>query len=187
MASDLEKSRKLTEKNYCTIGTIFESRETRLGSVLASNKLQQLPISTFCRTMSWDSYIDNLIAQSKDAAGNAHVDRACIIGKDGAAWTTTGHANALKVSAEEAKKLATNMAEGGGSFGAEGIRVEGTKYQFLRMDETVALGKKKGEGAITAQMSTTAVVIGHCPEGSQHGNCNKAVGVIADYLISLGM
>ena len=28
--------------------------------------------------MSWDSYIDNLIAQSKDASGMAHVDKACI-------------------------------------------------------------------------------------------------------------
>ena len=48
--------------------------------------------------MSWDSYIDNLIAQTKDASGNAHCDKACIIGLDGSAWTTPGHANALKVS-----------------------------------------------------------------------------------------
>ena len=47
--------------------------------------------------MSWDSYIDNLIAQTKDASGNAHCDRACIIGLDGSQWTTAGHANALKV------------------------------------------------------------------------------------------
>ena len=48
--------------------------------------------------MSWDSYIDNLIAQTKDASGTAHSDRACIIGLDGgAAWTSAGHANALKV------------------------------------------------------------------------------------------
>jgi len=50
--------------------------------------------------MSWDSYIDNLIAQTKDASGETHCDRACIIGLDGgAAWTTAGHANALKVTA----------------------------------------------------------------------------------------
>lgn len=60
---------------------------TRLCNLLLSQK------------MSWDSYLDNLVAQSKDAAGTAHVDRACIIGIDGgAAWTTEGHANALKVS-----------------------------------------------------------------------------------------
>ena len=48
--------------------------------------------------MSWDSYIDNLIAQSKDSYGVAHVDRACIIGLDGGAfWTTSSHPNALQV------------------------------------------------------------------------------------------
>ena len=44
--------------------------------------------------MSWDSYIDNLLAQSKDASGSAHADKACIIGLDGGApWTTAGHAS----------------------------------------------------------------------------------------------
>jgi len=47
--------------------------------------------------MSWDSYIDNLIAQTKDAKGNSHCDKACIIGIDGSMWTTTAHANAFKV------------------------------------------------------------------------------------------
>lgn len=49
--------------------------------------------------MSWNSYIDNLIAQTKDGAGNAHVDKACIIGIDGGAkWTTDSHGSAYKVS-----------------------------------------------------------------------------------------
>lgn len=48
--------------------------------------------------MSWDSYIDNLVAQTKDSSGTPHCDRACIIGLDGGApWTTTAHANAIQV------------------------------------------------------------------------------------------
>jgi profilin len=48
--------------------------------------------------MSWDSYIDNLVAQTKDSCGAPHADKACIIGLDGgAAWTTAGHACSLKV------------------------------------------------------------------------------------------
>lgn len=48
--------------------------------------------------MSWDSYLDNLVQQSKDAGGNLHADKACIIGIDGGGkWTTDGHANAFKV------------------------------------------------------------------------------------------
>lgn len=49
--------------------------------------------------MSWDSYIDNLIAQTKDSAGATHCDKACIIGIDGGGkWTTDAHANAFKVN-----------------------------------------------------------------------------------------
>ena len=59
--------------------------------------------------MSWDSYIDNLIAQSKDAGGTVHVDKACIIGIDGGAkWTTDGHANAYKVGMVVSKDSACN-------------------------------------------------------------------------------
>lgn len=49
--------------------------------------------------MSWDSYIDNLVAQSKDGSGTEHCDKACIIGLDGGApWTSAGHGKALKVT-----------------------------------------------------------------------------------------
>ena len=49
--------------------------------------------------MSWDSYLDNLVSQTKDASGGTHCDKACIIGLDGGApWTTAGHANALQVT-----------------------------------------------------------------------------------------
>ncbi len=69
-----------------------------------------------------------------------------------------------------------------------GIKAVALKYQFLREeDKKIVYGKKKGEGALTMQCSKTAIVIAHCPEGSQQGNTNKAVGVIADYLESLGM
>ena len=69
-----------------------------------------------------------------------------------------------------------------------GIRAAGTKYQFLREeDKKTVYGKKKGSGAITLQASKTAIVIAHCAEGSQQGNVNKGVAVIAEYLESLGM
>ncbi|XP_064652031.1 profilin-like [Lineus longissimus] len=140
--------------------------------------------------MSWDSYIDNLIAQTKDASGNANCDRACIIGIDGgAAWTTAGHANALKLQGQEGVNVAKCFNSKDYSvFMASGIHLEGIKYQFLRAeDDKIVFGKKKGEGAITLQSSKTAIVIGHCPEGSQQGNLNKGVACIAEYLESLGM
>ena len=69
-----------------------------------------------------------------------------------------------------------------------GIHLEGTKYQFLREeDKKIAYGKKKGHGALTMQVSKTAIVLAHCAEGSQQGNLNKGVGVIAEYLESMNM
>ena len=74
------------------------------------------------------------------------------------------------------------------AFMAGGIHAEGTKYQFLRVeDDKLVLGKKKDFGAITMQASKTAIVIGHSAEGCQQGNTNKGVAVIAEYLESLGM
>ena len=140
-------------------------------------------------TMSWDSYIDNLIGHAKDTSGTS-IDKACIIGSDGAPWTSDAHANAFRLSDQERKKIATEMGKGiSADFGACGIMAGGIKYQFLRYtpDDQVALGKKKGEGAITMQASKTAIVIAHTAEGAQQGTSNKAVGVIADYLTSLGM
>ena len=74
------------------------------------------------------------------------------------------------------------------AFMTSGVRAEDVKYQFLREEDTkIVYAKKKGSGALTLQASKTAIVIAHCPEGSQQGNCNKGVGVIAEYLESLNM
>lgn len=74
------------------------------------------------------------------------------------------------------------------AFQAGGIYAEGVKYQFLREEDgKLVLGKKKDHGAITLQCSKTAIVIAHTSEGCQQGNVNKGVGVIAEYLESLGM
>lgn len=140
--------------------------------------------------MSWDSYIDNLVAQTKDASGTAHCDKACIIGLDGGApWTTAGHGKALKLEGNEGPNIAKCFkSKDFTAFMGSGIHAEGTKYQFLREeDKKLVLAKKKGQGAITLQASKSAIVIGHCQEGSQQGNVNKGVAVIAEYLESLGM
>ena len=74
------------------------------------------------------------------------------------------------------------------AFQGSGVRAENQKYNFLREEDgKTVYAKKKDLGAITAQASKTAVVIGHCPEGSQQGNLNKGVAVIAEYLESLNM
>jgi len=139
--------------------------------------------------MSWDSYLDNLCEQSNDSTGKAHCNKAAIISLDGgASWTSPNHPNGLQLSRTEGEKIASMMKSGDfSSAQANGIVLEGVKYLFLREDGKVAFAKKKDQGAITIQKSKTAVVIGHTAEGCQQGNTNKAVGVIADYLESIGM
>ena len=140
--------------------------------------------------MSWDSYIDNLIAQTRDASGAAHADKACIIGiESGAKWTTDWHANAFKLTATEAANIARCFkSKDFTSFQASGILAENLKYRFLREEDgKVVLGKMKGRGSITLQSSKTGIVIAHTPEGCQQGNVNKGVGVIAEYLESVNM
>ncbi|XP_069135044.1 profilin-like [Argopecten irradians] len=140
--------------------------------------------------MSWDSYIDNLRAYSKDSAGGINADRVCIIGLDGAAkWTTDDHPNACRATPDECSNIAKAFrGKDFTPFQAGGIYLEGIKYQFLREeDNKVVMAKKKDMGSITMQASKTAVVIGHCPEGGQQGSLNKGVTAIADYLENLNM
>lgn len=137
--------------------------------------------------MSWDSYIDNLVAYCRDGSGDVHCDKACIIGIDGGAkWTTDGHGKALKLSPQEAAAIAACFkSKKFDGFQEKGIHAEGKKYQYLRgEDGRLALAKVKGGGSLTLQASKTAVVIAHCPEGKQQGTCNKGVASIADYLES---
>ena len=140
--------------------------------------------------MSWDGYIDNLVAQSKDASGTTHADKACIIGLDGGAkWTSDTHPMAIKISGPEASTIATCLKNKDfSSFQSSGVHVENIKYNYLREEDgKLVLAKKKDMGAITIQASTTAIVIAHTVEGGQQGTTNKAVNVIAEYLISVGM
>jgi len=133
--------------------------------------------------MSWDSYIDNLIGHSQEST-----DKVAIIGLDGSMWTTSGHPKAICLSAGESQTIGKVMkTQDYSSFQANGIHIEGIKYQYLKEDDNVVLGKKKDNGAITMQKSKTAVVIGHTVEGGQPGSTNKAVGIIADYLETMNM
>lgn len=135
--------------------------------------------------MSWDSYIDNVVAQAQE--GNC--DKACIIGLDGSQWTTQGHPKALKLNPTEAANIAKCFKNKDFSnFMAGGVHAEGVKYQFLREEDgNTVLAKKKDQGSMSLRASKTAIVIGHSPEGGQQGQLNKGVNVIAEYLESMGM
>lgn len=137
---------------------------------------------------SWDSYIDNLIAHTKDSSGIPSCDKACIIGMDGAAWTTNSDGKGIVLSPGERDAISAAFSRGDfTTFMMHGISVEGVSYAFLRYDGIAVYGKKKGHGAITMQKSRTGIVIGHTIEGKSQGNTNKGVAVIAEYLESLSV
>lgn len=93
-----------------------------------------------------------------------------------------------QITQQEAKSIAQCMKDKKyDSFMTNGVRVEGTKYQFLRDLDNTIMAKKKDYGAVTIQASTTGVIIAHCPEGKQQGMANKAVNAIAEYLVSVGV
>lgn len=134
--------------------------------------------------MSWDSYIENVCGH---ALGSC--DQVAIISlAGGSSWTSHAHANSLKLTAQEGKVIADAMNnDDPGTFQANGIHADGVKYQFLRMDEGIVYGKKKDCGSITMQKTKTAILIAHTAEGKQHGDTNKAVDTIVQYLEGLNM
>ena len=138
--------------------------------------------------MSWNDYIDTLIAQSRDSSGNAHADRACIIGLDGSKWTNDDHPNALKVTSEEAYKISRAFKEKDVTTFMVGMfHAERQCYTFREMDKMMILDHLKSYDALMLQCTKEAIVIGHTAEGSQQEKVNVAVGAVADHLESLGM
>ena len=139
---------------------------------------------------TWDSYIDNLIEQSKDESGQAHIEKACIIGLDGGGkWTSDQHPRALKLNPYEAKTIAECFKKKDfTSFMVGGVHVEEDYYIFLReIDSKAVYAKKNHFSGVTLQASKTAIVVARTGEGMQLGNANKAVGKIADYLESMNL
>ena len=138
---------------------------------------------------AWDSYIDNAIEQSKDESGQAHIDKACIIGLDGGGkWTSDQHPCALKLNPYEAKTIAECFKKKDfTSFVAGGVHVGEVYYIFLEeIDSKVVYAKKQLSG-VTLQASNTAIVVARTGEGMQQGNANKAVGKIVAYLEDMNM
>jgi len=133
---------------------------------------------------AWNAYIDNVIAHS-----NGSVDKACIIGKNGALWTDHSHAAALKLSQEEAMAIGLAYEDPAKltALQGNGVVAENKKYRFLRSDEDMIAAKLKEEGALVCMASATAVVIVHVKEGIRESNGAIAAAKITEYLRSVNM
>ena len=134
--------------------------------------------------MSWDSYIDDLIARSKDYTGKVHIDRATIFALNGGEIWTSSHGNALKTERSECALIAKCFSvDDFTAFMFNGVRLEDIHYMLLRIvDGKLVLAKKAGAGTVTLRASKTAIIAAHSPEGCQQPHAIEAVGLIADYL-----
>ena len=137
----------------------------------------------------WDTYIDNLIEQSKDKSGQAHIDKACIIGLDGGGkWTSDQHPCALKLTPNEAKTIAECFkTKDFTSFKVGGVHVEEVSYIFMQEIDSKAVYAKNQFNGVTLQASNTAIVVARIAEGVQQGNADRAVGKIVDYLENMNL
>lgn len=116
--------------------------------------------------MSWDSYVDSLIANSGGV-----ITKGTIIGLNGALWTPGTAEKIINISQPEAMSIAAVMAQKNAAvednFAANGITIGGTRYMFLRdvyKDGRMMTGKKAGVGNIIMMSSVQAIVIGFIPE-----------------------
>lgn len=138
--------------------------------------------NAFISGMSWDNYIDNIIGQSVDYAGALHCERACIIGLNGIIWTTNRHRQSLKVSLKEATIIAEGIKGGDPLFFKKGVTIENVKYQFIKRDESSVVAKH-GTQILILHRSLISVVIGLSVKNGQQGCVDKAVSLVADYLL----
>jgi Profilin. len=132
--------------------------------------------------MSWNAYIDSVIAESGDSC-----DKVCLIGTDGSVWTNSEHPAHIAITANEAATIARCITTRDSSpLQASGVVIAGLKYQFLRDDENLILGKKKDNGSVTIVATKTVVIIAHTIEGKSQGKTNSGAGKIQDYFESIG-
>ena len=132
--------------------------------------------------MSWNGYIDTVIGY---CAGSC--DKVCLVGTDGSVYTSSENASHLPISASEASTIARCITSGDFSpLQAGGVVVAGVKYQFLRGEENLILGKKKDNGAITVLATKSLVIIAHTIEGKAQGTTNSGAGRIQEYFESSG-
>lgn len=134
---------------------------------------------------SWDNQLEKLIASAAGAA----ISKATFINLDGGAVLVSANfPKSIQISPAEGVKIAQMMKSGDfTSAQANGILLEGVKYQFLRDEGKVVYAKKKDNGSITIQKTKSLVIIAKTPEGAQQGNTNAAVSTFADLLESQGL
>ncbi|CAO3690231.1 unnamed protein product [Umbelopsis ramanniana] len=124
--------------------------------------------------MSWQAYVDN------NLIGSGQITQAGIYGIQGGQWAASPSFN---VTASELQFINQGFGDPA-VLQANGLRVNGVKYLFLRSDDRSIYGKKGNDGVVIVK-TTQAVLIGLYDDKVTPGNATKVVEGLADYLISV--
>ena len=129
---------------------------------------------------AWDTYIKNNLINLSEGS----VDQACVIGvEDVIKWTTEKQPHTLKMTSGELSAIVNAMKTGSMTgFYASGLMVGEMKFNFLRGDDKMMMGKRKDHGGLYIQRTKRTIIVAHYPEGKQPGNCNKAAGKLCDWM-----
>jgi profilin len=143
--------------------------------------------------MSWDSYLDNLKAQSNNKQGIPAVKASAIISLDGgASWISPNHPNGINGVINEYGIIAKVMKSGDFShFKENGIGLEKKHYFFISEipNGHGVMGRLEGEGVVVISCSRSAVIMAVIDEEEVPRSKDgiKAVTIIKDYLLSVGL
>ena len=127
--------------------------------------------------MSWNSYIDNMMAYKCFT----HVG---LFGIDnGACWASTP---SFPIAANHVQVVVAGLKDT--SKGQAGISVGADKYMFVRGDTSApaSILFKKGANSVYASKSGKCVIIGIHDASAKAETVSGAVGKMVDYLVSIG-
>ncbi|CAO3663572.1 unnamed protein product [Umbelopsis vinacea] len=124
--------------------------------------------------MSWQAYVDN------NLIGSGQITQAGIYGLQGGQWAAS---SGFSVTPAELQTIQQGFGDAA-VLQANGVRVNGIKYMFLRSDDRSIYGKKGNDGVVIVK-TTQAILIGVYDDKVTPGNATKVVEGLADYLISV--
>ena len=124
--------------------------------------------------MSWNTYIDNLLAEKT-------IQHAALIGLDGSVWAKSA---AFNVTPAELQTFASNFNRQE-YFQANGMTLAAIRYVFLSGAERVVRGKKDKSG-VHCFKTDKGIIIGVYAEPTTPPQAASAVEKVGEYLISTG-
>lgn len=134
--------------------------------------------------MSWQEYIDNNLMCQLNDKGHT-LTSAAIVGQDGGVWAQSTDFPAIVP--DQVDRIMYGFAETqkpDDPFSS--FLIGDVKYYVTQGEpQQVIRGKCQG-GGVTVKRTNTALVVGIWKDPVTHGECNKVVETLGEYLVDTG-